>query len=189
MESPNTNHHSSHYAYGPDRAAIETVMRLQAVKRWHMIDTNREQTLAEHSANVALLAYGIAVNCPGMFFGSADAVAGQALLHDLPEVFTGDVPSHTKNYLQGLEELEASVLPTCYTYRPGPGVRLMVKLCDLADGIRHIRLHGCDITARHAQEGLEGKLRMFGFDASQQWPKDVYAHVSRWVTFYAYEYS
>lgn len=189
MASPNTSPKYTHYAYGVDRAAIETIMRLQAVKRWHMIDTNREQTLAEHSANVALLAFGIAVNCPGMFFGAADAVAGQALLHDLPEVFTGDVPSHTKNYIQGLDELEASVLPGCYTYRAESNARLMIKLCDLADGIRHIRIHGCDVTARHAQDGLEEKFKQRGSEASQKWPADVWKHVTSWVTFYAYEFS
>ena len=38
---------SKFLAYGPDRQAVETVMRLHSVKRWHMIDTTRQQTLAD----------------------------------------------------------------------------------------------------------------------------------------------
>jgi hypothetical protein len=60
---------STFNAYPVDKAGIETVMRLHSVKRWHMIDTTRIQTLAEHSANVALLAFYIARTAPRMFFG------------------------------------------------------------------------------------------------------------------------
>ncbi|CAB4120823.1 HD domain containing protein, partial [uncultured Caudovirales phage] len=99
------------YAYGKNRASIEAVMRFHAVKRWHMIDTTRQQTLAEHSANVALLAYHIALHAPLMIFGGALAVSGMALLHDIDEVFTGDIPTHTKQHLIGLQELEDQNTP------------------------------------------------------------------------------
>lgn len=193
---------AKHLAYGPDRHAIETVMRLHAVKRWHMIDTTRQQTLAEHSANVALLAMTIVLTCPIAFFDKAPLVAAASLVHDIPEAFTGDIPTHTKTYLRGLEELEESVThPAFVPYlkgKPGqlaplilPCSRLLIKLCDLADGIRFIRLHGVDTTARHAREGLEEQLGSKFQDARHAlcWPEEVLKHVRNNLTFYAYENS
>lgn len=59
---------SKFQAYGRERHALESIMRIQAVKRWHMIDTTRTQNLAEHSANVAMLAMLIALSAPIEFF-------------------------------------------------------------------------------------------------------------------------
>lgn len=179
------------YAYGKDRAGIEAVMRLHAVKRWHMIDTTRQQTLAEHSANVAVLAFYITASTPGMFFGGANNVAAYALLHDIAEVFTGDIPSHTKTELRGVQELEDDTLPAMFRTEHSPNTRILVKMCDLADGIRFIRLHGVDVTATHARIGLERQLHSWEQEAHTVvcWPPEVYHHVFDAIRFYAYEYS
>ena len=178
------------YAHGQDHAGIETVIRLQAVKRWHMIDTTRQQTLAEHSANVALLVWYIAVTSPDMFFGPASHVTAAALLHDIPEVFTGDIPSHTKKHLHGIDELEASVTPAEFIYTHMlPRMMDLIKFADLADGIRFIRLHGVDVTARHAREQLEVKFTALTEKLRKEWPRHIEDHVRRNMYFYAYEQS
>ena len=179
------------YAYGEERSGVEAVMRLHAVKRWHMIDTTRIQTLAEHSANVGVLAFYIAKTAPGMFFGPSECVATYALLHDIEEVFTGDIPSHTKRALKGVTELEDATLPPVFQVGHDPNMRIMVKMCDLADGIRFIRLHGVDVTARHAREGLERQLCDWEQEAHiiACWPQEVYHHVFDNIRFYAYEVS
>lgn len=171
---------------------METVMRLQAVKRWHMIETTRIQTLAEHTANVALLAWVIALTSPGGFF-QASSAANIALVHDTPEAFTGDIPSHTKRSLPPrlLDELERAVTPKVFfipLMEPSSREALLVKLCDLADGIRFIRLHGVDVTAKHAQAGLEEQLATQWMLAIK-WPRHIYDHVFERVMFYAYEQS
>lgn len=176
-----------HYAYGIDRAEVETVMRFAAVKRWHMIDTTRIQSLAEHSANVAALAYGIAKTAPGGYFGPAADILPCALFHDMAEVFTGDIPSHTKRRLSGVEEAERDTLPALWYTGWPPGAELLVKLCDLADGIRFIRIHGVDITAEHAQEGLAVQMGKKGDEAREVWPELIAEHVLNWAIFYAYE--
>ena len=179
------------YAYGKERAGIEAVMRFHAVKRWHMIDTTRQQTLAEHSANVAVLAFYIAVTAPGMFFGGASHVAAYALLHDMAEVFTGDIPSHTKTELRGVQQLEDDTLPSLFRVEHSPNVRILTKMCDLADGIRFIRLHGVDITATHAKTGLEQQLRNWEAKAHtiECWPEHVFKYAFDAIRFYAYEHS
>lgn len=174
------------YANGKERAGIEAVQRMQAVKRWHMIDTTRAQTLAEHSANVALLAWYIACTAPGMHFGPGDRIASVALRHDLAEVFTGDIPSHSKKFLDGISTLENMVLP--FEFK-SDGVtddqHLLIKLCDLADGIRFVRLHGVDITSQHAAEGLYKQLDTKLAEATR-WPAPVLHYVTDAVRFYAF---
>jgi hypothetical protein len=178
-----------HYAYGRDNAMVEAVMRISAVKRWHMIDTTRTQTLAEHSANVGLLAFVTAGCAPAMFFGPAELALECGILHDIPEVFLGDIPTHTKKWLSGgeLELAEASITPRFLRSTPPQHLKRLIKLCDLADGIRYIRLHGVDTTADHAMRGLEAQLRGAYQDAAAVWPPEVWESVYRKTYFYAYE--
>jgi hypothetical protein len=177
------------YAYPHDKIEIEAVMRLHAVKRWHMIDTTRIQTLAEHTANVALAAYVIAATAPGMFFGPSHKAAMCGLFHDLEEVFTGDIPAHTKQHLSGVDDLEQEVLPKMFKDTFDTKINLLVKLCDLADGIRFVRLHGVDATATHAQNGLWNQFQNKCEEVESVWPKNVYRHVRNWLLFYIYEES
>jgi hypothetical protein len=176
-------------AYGPDRHAVETVMRLHSVKRWHMIDTTRQQTLAEHSANVALLALVVSRTAPINYFDTFAAVAAYALVHDVAESFTGDIPTHTKREISGVADLEEMVTHVAFDIRVNANTRRLVKLCDLADGIRFIRLHGVDLTAEHAKEGLEEQLLEKFTDAERdlEWPEHLVAHVKNHLFFYAYE--
>ena len=58
---------------------LEAVTRFQSIRRWHMVDTTRSQSIAEHSANVALLAYHIAIYAPEGYFGSAAGVLAPAM--------------------------------------------------------------------------------------------------------------
>lgn len=181
---------SSHLAF-PQFPETEAVIRLQAVKRWHMIETTRTQTLAEHTANVALLAWSIARTSPGAYFQSNTALIG-ALLHDLGETFMGDIPTHTKRAIgkEIVDSVESGVLPETYSLALDQVTldeHLLIKLCDLADGIRFIRLYGIDGTARHAQEGLEEQLTAKMHEADQSWSDAIYQHVRKQVMFYAYE--
>ncbi len=179
-------------AYGPEHHALEAIMRLQAVKRWHMIETSRTQTLAEHSTNVALLATYIAFTSPLNSFSSPHSIAIMALLHDMSESFTGDIPSHSKRHLTGIDRLEEGAMPSDFTLlRPTPTAndKMLLKICDLADGIRFIRTHGVDATGVHAQEGLEAQLRERRYHAENdlKWDDTLRGHVMTKVMFYAYE--
>lgn len=177
----------THFAYGADQADLETMMRFGSVKRWHMIDTTRQQTLAEHSACVAGLVWMLAKTT--LFFGPAEIAASCALFHDISEVFTGDIPSHTKRYLSGIRELEDKVTSKTWPQSGSEHVNLLIKLCDLSDGIRFIRLHGVDITAVHARVGLEQQFKKKLNDCRAVWPPYVVEVVERKLHFYAYEKS
>jgi hypothetical protein len=185
-----SNNPEDHYAYGRDMVHVETVMRLSAVKRWHMIDTTRTQNLAEHSANVAVLAFVIAARCPLMYFGSGVAIAGKALLHDIPEVFIGDIPTHSKKWLdrESIDTAEKAITPPCFYNTPvDDRSATLIKICDLADAIRFIRIHGADVTSRHAQEGIEKQFWKKFLSVYKAWPLEVLNHVLLDAYFYAYE--
>lgn len=71
-------------------------LRALDVVRWNMVPTQRQQSLAEHTFMVAMIAEQIANEC-GI---GAGMVIHMALYHDLEEVMTGDIPSPTKRKLK-----------------------------------------------------------------------------------------
>lgn len=184
------NDFTTDFRVDPDMpAGLEAVTRFQSIKRWHMIDTTRTQSIAEHSANVALLAYYIAVSAPGMYFGAGQTVLAPALLHDLPEVFCGDMPTHTKKYINGIKELEEKLTPA--EFRPGmvcsDDQKLLIKLCDLADGMRFIEKYGVDRVAIFAMNGLDAQLQIKLTEARSRWPEEVFNVVNDIITKYLYQ--
>lgn len=162
------------YAFGPESIMEEAVIRFSAVKRWHMIETRRIQTLAEHSAAVALLVYSVALRAPGQYFGDPAQAGMAALVHDLPEVFIGDLPTHTKRRIAGVDPLEAEVTPKEYQIPVSHRLKLLIKLCDLIEGIRFIRINGVDATANHAGDGLVEQFRAKRTQALTTWPLEVF---------------
>lgn len=175
----NKAHLEAMFRMPPESRAIEAITRFASVKRWHMIDTTKTQSVAEHSANVALLARYIAATAPGIYFGNPTSVAGCALVHDLEEVFTGDIPTLTKRMLSGVNELEAQVMPRVFlTDHAGPeSVAPLIKLCDLADAIRFIRVYGIGPEAVWAREGLERQLADIFRTTEEVWPEHVFIKV------------
>lgn len=178
------------FIHSKEWRGIESIARLRDVKRWHMVGTSQAQSLGEHSANVALLAAMIAYTAPIFWFDNHTSIALVALTHDIAEVFTGDIPSHTKQYLSGMEDLEDKVThPTLewgieITYRS----KMLIKICDIADGIRFIRSYGVGSAAARARTWLEDKLtEKFNQLSVDCWPEHVISHVRRNVVFYIYE--
>jgi hypothetical protein len=168
-------------------AGLEAVTRFQSIKRWHMVDTTRTQSIAEHSANVALLAYHISTTCPDGYFGSGEAILAPALFHDLPEVFMGDIPTHTKKHLTGIQQLEDLLTPPEFKYEASDQVHALVKLCDLADGIRFIERYGVDRVAIFATEGLRAQLKIRLTSARANWPEHVFNHVDDKISIYVHQ--
>jgi hypothetical protein len=180
------NNHA-HYAFPAD-AGIETVIRFGEVSRWHMIRTDRRQTLAEHSANVALLAMYLARTAPDMYFGSGDSIAAAALTHDIEEVFTGDIPTPVKRYLTGLSELEKALRPEAmYPVQVTDRARELIKVCDLADTLRFIHVHGKGRVAKHAEAGIGSAMVAKAAEAWKIWPRIVAQHVFQSIYLYVYE--
>lgn len=71
---------------------INDILRASGVTRWHIVRTLRPQSLAEHTFDVVMIARAIA-----KIAGYDDyEIIKAALLHDLDEIVTGDIPTPTK---------------------------------------------------------------------------------------------
>lgn len=146
---------------------IQDIYRAHHVDRWQIVNVSRTQSLAEHSFNVAMLAREIATRMK-MLSIVADVV-DWALIHDLPEIATGDIASPLKVYMRNLgvdrvDKLESEISAE---YRIAKNavknttIADIVKLADLIDGIRYLELYAnksC-IHARETLIGLRGKLQ------------------------------
>jgi hypothetical protein len=177
-----------HYAF-PDDIEIEAVMRFASIRRWHMLDLTRVQTLAEHSANVGLLAYTIAMRAPDMYFGPAAHVAAYGLLHDVGEVFVGDMPTPTKKeFGPAIDNLERALTPFNMFMDVSREVRLLVKICDIADGIRYLTQHSVGAIRDHAIQGLKDQFASRFLMAMRAWPMQVAELVIDKAQLYAYEF-
>lgn len=169
--------------------AMEMIVRMASIKRWHMIDTTRMQTLAEHSMNVALLAWYIAHTCPDGYFMSPARAAVAGMLHDIEESVTGDIQSITKQFLGPMiRDIESDLIPGSLQTECDGDTASLVKICDLADGIRFIRVYGNNVaTKEFAKNGLELKLRDRYRLAENNWPTSVAKHVRQKIDLYIYE--
>lgn len=78
---------------------IQDKMRSGHVKRWQIVRVGREQTIAEHMYRVYHI---VAEICDRMDVGGErkDRAVRWALMHDLPEVITGDIATPTKQAMR-----------------------------------------------------------------------------------------
>ena len=78
---------------------LHDILRAGTIQRWHIVNTARQQTLAEHQFNTAILTQAI---CTRM--GVAQDVTMRctllALVHDAGECKTGDIPTPAKKLLR-----------------------------------------------------------------------------------------
>jgi len=76
------------------------VFRQKYINRWSMMRNNTVETLSTHSMECAVLAHALAL-IGNTLFGknyNPDRVAVLALYHDVPEVYTSDLPTPVKYY-------------------------------------------------------------------------------------------
>ena len=74
--------------------------RMKLIRRWSLMKSVSVENVAEHSAQVAMIAHALAVIKNRKFGGELDAnlIATAALYHETSEVITGDLPTPIKYY-------------------------------------------------------------------------------------------
>lgn len=147
------------------RFTLEQKMRTGHVKRWQIVRVAREQTIAEHMYRV----YHIAVELAGMMNLSPARmlnVQNWALLHDLPEVVTGDIATPTKRAMRQAVPDQDPVrhieLSLDRGYRDlylglkesDPVVLDIVKLADLLEAVNFLMVEGIGKHAEEVEMGL-----------------------------------
>ena len=100
------------------------ISRMKYINRWALMRNAREESLSEHSCEVAVIVHALCVIGNARFGKNynAERAAVLALYHDAPEIITGDMPTPVK-YLnpqireaykkveEGAEEKLLSTLP------------------------------------------------------------------------------
>lgn len=80
--------------------------RMKYIPRWTLMHNVREESLYEHTAEVAVLAHALAAIENTRFGGRVDA--GKCVLlslyHDMSEIITGDLPTPVKYHDEGLRD-------------------------------------------------------------------------------------
>ena len=135
---------------------INDIYRLCDTNRWHIVKVRREQSVAEHSFIVTLLAdaIGEAVKGPEVYDSfDRTQVLMHALTHDVAECVTGDIPSPIKNFLgvrKVLEEMESEIMGKYYGRgnKVSEFAKQVVKIADIAESVKYLTLN-CD--SRHGE--------------------------------------
>ena len=76
------------------------LFRMKHIKRWGIMHSLIPDYLSTHSLEVAFVAHALAV-IGNEYYGreyDVNAIAVKAMYHDVPEIFTGDIPTPVKYY-------------------------------------------------------------------------------------------
>lgn len=139
---------------------IDEKMRVSHVSRWQIVRTARTQTLAEHLYRVWLLVREFG---PRARLTPEEQKAAEefALLHDLPEVKTGDIATPVKSMLPPLDHIEGQysheyldAMAACNR----KSLRL-VKLCDLVEALCFLSIEAMGQHAMEVEEGIYERVR------------------------------
>ncbi len=74
--------------------------RMKYINRWGLMRNSREENIAEHSLDVAIIAHLLCELRNSRFGGNVnpERAAVLAIFHDVPEIITGDLPTPVKYY-------------------------------------------------------------------------------------------
>jgi len=103
---------------------VVPALRLSHVPRWAIINVSKQQSVAEHSFNVAVIVRYLC-GVMGLSSPRTNECMADAIYHDLDEVWTSDIPTPAK-------EKEK---------RPRHTENLVVKLADVIESIRFIQVY------------------------------------------------
>lgn len=146
------------------------LLDLSHVPRWTTHPVARPQSVAEHSYRVAILVNRLA----GLFNEQPDRfttldlditmrAVWWALLHDGPEVKTGDLPHPAKRMIGAgeWERMEEEACPWYRWFKPDPNgiVYRMVQLADVVEALTWMSRYGQGCRDRFNGEDVVGQLR------------------------------
>lgn len=145
--------------------SINEKLRTGHVKRWQIVRVAREQTIAEHMYLVAMITDHI---CRGMGLDVAHINIARewAMIHDIPEVITGDIATPTKEAMRRAVpdsdpvkriELELDIHYKIVYNRVKnkyPIIKDIVKIADVIEAINFLNHEGIGKHANEVRDGL-----------------------------------
>jgi 5'-deoxynucleotidase YfbR-like HD superfamily hydrolase len=146
-----------------DQFPIANVGHAANVTRWHSANCMRYPSIAEHSYLVAMYARYLAfVIAPNMSPEDTLLMNDLCLVHDLPEVKTGDMATPLKRLLESMfpkgespiDKIEEKICAPYADLRErthGSYVAVIAKLADIMDAIKFIASEGKGSEAQRIQ--------------------------------------
>lgn len=127
------------------------LLRNNHVKRWHIVNTTTDQSVAEHSFNVAVLA-GFLAKKKGL---PLQEVTIAALYHDVGEALTGDIPTVLKRAIGYKDPIEGRLSYLGMSIEiTDPQIKEVVKQADLIDAVHFLKLYGVGIHAEQVMSEI-----------------------------------
>lgn len=162
--------------------AIAEQLRASHVTRWHIVQTARKQSLAEHLFNVCVLSVDLAgrIKWPGIYHHSEKlALMDWALRHDLIEVRTGDIPTPFKKVLKAtygddvMHKAESSIdnnQSGLARLVAGTEIESIVKMADMIDAIQFVTDCGIGLHSKAVLDGLRTDFDAMVTDYIERYP-------------------
>ena len=169
-------------------------MRAGHVKRWHIVNTVREQTVAEHSFLVAIIALELNVKLGAIYGGDlANRLLLSALFADASEIRTGDYPTPAKREIREVlggrnvfAEVDAALMPKVPYYDVPPStdlhdgeayIRRIVKMADTIEAAHWINENKAgfhaDVVAKGCSKAVAELVVKFTEETKTDWFKPV----------------
>jgi len=163
------------------RIGIADVMRLAHVSRWHSVRVAREQTVAEHSYLVTMLALHLAENIlPEFRSDMRRELMDWCLRHDMPEVYTGDTSPVLKRLVServGEDLIGRIEFESCADYQRAEGrvrntpLYVLYKIADTLEGAVFLRDEAIgEYTKSIGQRYRATAIKLFDM-ANEKWPE------------------
>lgn len=138
---------------------IDKLLDCQHVKRWTLVATTAQSTVASHSFCVAMIAMAIRRAMHNTNHFGEQELCYHALLHDVDESETGDMPTPTKMAIREAGVEPNNLFSTQQMADPPPGcIKDIIKMADLIDNYVFIHDHGAGARARQAVAEVHGRL-------------------------------
>lgn len=127
-------------------------LRLSNIKRWGIVEMSRQQSVAEHTLNMMMIAKSIsslyddvsreAGNISPLTEKDKAGLMELCLVHDLPEVYSGDVPTPLKRAIgkEIIEEWEKNRFPSLNLMisQVSPIAMLIKGVADVLEAIAYV---------------------------------------------------